>query len=105
MPPLFPPLPKQEVVAQGLIQRVAGIDQNMICTNAQCRFLQRVDMGTDALRIGVAHELRCNFDRLAGFEIFQQDIAIEFRIKFLLIEYVEEHNILPIPGEWTDARQ
>ena len=77
----------------------------MVCADAGCGRLERVDMRPNAFWVGLAHELWRNLDSPAGLKILQQHIVPELRIELLLVEHLEQNDILAMPGEWANAGQ
>jgi len=59
----------------------------------------------NTLRIGIAHELWRDFDGFSGFKILEEDVRLKFRVEFLLIKNLEQHNVLALPGERPDTVQ
>ena len=77
----------------------------MICAGAFGGSGQRFNVGTNALRISITHEIRCDFDSFSGFKILEEDVRLHFRVELLLIKNLEQHNVLALPGERPDTVQ
>ncbi len=60
-------------------------------------------MGSDTAGISLTHELRRNFDGFAGLEVLEQDIGLEIRVEFLLVENLEQDNVLALPCQRPDS--
>ena len=75
----------------------------MVRANARSGSRQRVNVRLDALGILLFHELGCDFDSCACFEVLQQHIAPEFRFEFLVVENLEQDNVLAVPCQGPDT--
>src|SRR5690606_6589305 len=65
-------LAEGQVTVQGLVQRLAGVDQHVVGAHAAGGLADRLDVGLDALAILLVHVGGRDLDGLAGFHVLKE---------------------------------
>ena len=60
-------------------------------------------MGLYSLRIGLAHKMGGNFNRLTGFEVLEQSRLRDFGFQFAGIQYLKKNDIMALKSQWPDV--
>src|ERR1041385_5075535 len=94
------PLADLEIFAEALIERAAGIHEEIIEPRAASFGAQRLDVLVDFLAVFAPGVFGRDLERIGGvFEIVEQDGLAEFWLDLLRIEHVEEDDLVALVAE------